>query len=168
LIFNVYTESLNLWDSQLFIILFRWYKGWEIMLGFKKIFLSIQLSRLLKVSLKWQIIFSENGITDFSYFKIFFISSHDVRRRYLLFRLFRNSLMLFGWRSTLMVLLESVQVFQHVQVFFMVKYISSFSSFFGIQKSLFVQIMRVILVIELAWSKDFRRIWLECDSSLLC
>jgi len=71
LIFNVYTESLNLWDSQLFIILFRWYKGWEIMLGFKKIFLSIQLSRLLKVSLKWQIIFSENGITDFSYFKIF-------------------------------------------------------------------------------------------------
>ena len=28
--------------------------------------------------------------------------------------------------------------------------------------------MGAILAIEPAWSKGFRRIWLECDSSLLC
>jgi len=28
--------------------------------------------------------------------------------------------------------------------------------------------MRVILAIELPWSKGFRPIWLECDFSLLC
>ena len=48
------------------------------------------------------------------------------------------------------------------------EYIGSFSSFLGVQKSLYVDVMGVILAIELAWSKGFRRIWLECDSSLLC
>jgi len=48
------------------------------------------------------------------------------------------------------------------------KYIGSFSSFLRIQKFLYAEIMGVILVIELAWSKGFRCIWLECDSSLLC
>ena len=28
--------------------------------------------------------------------------------------------------------------------------------------------MKAILGIELAWSKDFRCIWLECNSSLIC
>jgi len=28
--------------------------------------------------------------------------------------------------------------------------------------------MRAILVIELVWSKNFRCIWLECDSFLFC
>jgi len=46
--------------------------------------------------------------------------------------------------------------------------IGSFSSFFGVQKSLYVKVMRAILAIELAWSKGFKCIWLECDSSLLC
>jgi len=48
------------------------------------------------------------------------------------------------------------------------EYIVSFSFFLGVQKSLYVEVMRVILAIKLAWSKDFRRIWLEYDSSLLC
>ena len=48
------------------------------------------------------------------------------------------------------------------------EYIVSFSSFLGVQKSLYVEVMGVILAIEFAWSKGFRCIWLECDSSLLC
>jgi len=48
------------------------------------------------------------------------------------------------------------------------EYIGSFSSFLGIQKSLYVEVMGAILAIEFAWSKGFRRIWLECDFSLLC
>jgi len=48
------------------------------------------------------------------------------------------------------------------------EYISSFSSFLGVQKSLYAEVMGVILAIELAWSKCFKRICLECDSSLLC
>ena len=48
------------------------------------------------------------------------------------------------------------------------EYIGSFSSFLRVQKSLCAEVMGVILAIELAWSKDFRRIWLVCDSSLLC
>jgi len=46
--------------------------------------------------------------------------------------------------------------------------IGSFSSFLGVQKSLYAEVIGAILVIELAWRKGFRRIWLECDSSLLC
>jgi len=48
------------------------------------------------------------------------------------------------------------------------EYIGSFSLFLGVQKYLFAKVMRAILAIELAWSKDFRCIWLEYDSSLLC
>jgi len=48
------------------------------------------------------------------------------------------------------------------------EYIGNFSSFLGVQKSLYVEVMRVILAIVLAWSKCFRRIWLKCDFSLLC
>jgi len=48
------------------------------------------------------------------------------------------------------------------------EYIGSFSSFLRVQKYLYVEIMWVILAIDLAWSKNFRCIWLECDSSLLC
>ena len=48
------------------------------------------------------------------------------------------------------------------------EYICSFSSFIRIQKSFYVETMGAILAIELAWSKDFRLIWLECDSSMLC
>jgi len=48
------------------------------------------------------------------------------------------------------------------------KYIGSFSSFLRVQKSLYVEVMRAIFAIELAWNKGFRHIWLEYDSSLLC
>ena len=48
------------------------------------------------------------------------------------------------------------------------EYIGSFSSFLGVQKSLYAEVMGAILAIEIAWSKGFRRIWLECDSSHLC
>jgi len=47
------------------------------------------------------------------------------------------------------------------------EYIDNFSYFLGLQKFLYAKIMRVILAIELVWSKDFRRIWLKCDSFLL-
>jgi len=50
----------------------------------------------------------------------FFISACVVRKRSLLFKLFGNSLTLIQWRSTLMVLLEGVRVFRHVQIFFVV------------------------------------------------
>jgi len=58
-------------------------------------------------------------IVDFSCLK-FFDSPCVVEKRHLLFRLFGILLMLTRWRSTLMVLLEGVRVWQHVQVFFMV------------------------------------------------
>jgi len=45
------------------------------------------------------------------------------------------------------------------------EYIGSFFSFLGVQKSLYAEVMRTILAIELAWSKGFR---LESDSFLLC
>jgi len=48
------------------------------------------------------------------------------------------------------------------------EYIGSFSSFLGVRKSLYAEVTGAILAIELAWSKGFRRIWLACDSSLLC
>jgi len=48
------------------------------------------------------------------------------------------------------------------------EYIGSFSSFLRVQKSLYAKVMGVILAIELAWSKGFKCIWLECDSSMLC
>jgi len=35
-------------------------------------------------------------------------------------------------------------------------------------KSIYTKVIEDILAIELAWSKGFRHIWLECDSSLLC
>jgi len=44
--------------------------------------------------------------------------------------------------------------------------IVSFSSFLGIQESLYAEVMPA-MAIKLDWRKDFRRIWLECDSSLL-
>jgi len=48
------------------------------------------------------------------------------------------------------------------------EYTNSFFSFLRVQKSLYVEVMGAILTIELAWNKSIRRIWLECNSSLLC
>jgi len=44
------------------------------------------------------------------------------------------------------------------------EYIGSFSSFLGLKKSLYTEVMGVTLAIKLVWSKNFTRIWLECDS----
>ena len=93
------------------------------MLGFKKTFLSTRLYRLLNVSSEWRVMFSENTcvitlLTSFIW--SFLISPRVVRKKSLLFGLCRNSLMSIGWKSTLMVLLEGVWVFRHVQVFFVV------------------------------------------------
>jgi len=69
-----------------------------------------------------------------------------------------------------MVMLEGVRVLQHLQAFFCGsrnEYIGSFSSFLGVQHSLYAKVMGAILAIELAWSKNLTYIWLECDSSLL-
>jgi len=48
------------------------------------------------------------------------------------------------------------------------EYIGSFSSFLIVQKSSFAKVMGAMLAIELAWSKGFKHIFLECDSFFLC
>jgi len=48
------------------------------------------------------------------------------------------------------------------------EYIDSFTSFVSIQNYLYVEIMGVILAIEISCSTGCKRVWLECDSALLC
>jgi len=47
-------------------------------------------------------------------------------------------------------------------------FIGSFSTFHGVHKSLYVEVMRVILAIDVSLSKGFKLIWIEFYSSLLC
>jgi len=48
------------------------------------------------------------------------------------------------------------------------EYVGNFSTFFGIQHTLYVELMVFILAIRYALLKDFQKLWLECDFSLLC
>jgi len=46
--------------------------------------------------------------------------------------------------------------------------VGSFSTFLVIHHALYVEVMGVIFGIEYAHLKGFKKLWLECESSLLC
>jgi len=47
------------------------------------------------------------------------------------------------------------------------EYMGSFFALLDIQHALYVEVMCVISVVEYARLKDFKKLWLECDSFLL-
>jgi len=114
--------------------------------------------------------YMRNDIVDFSYLKLFYITTHcwtEISAIQVIWEFPHINWVKVntnGAARECLGFLACVGIFCDSRG----EYIDSFFSFLGVQKSLYVEVIGVILAIELGWSKGFRRIWLECDSSLLC